>query len=952
MDEKEKIAIEQLEKCVEKYKIFIDTCSLLHPAADLFWGHLIPILNRYEKKIFLPYKCYLELEKHTNGNNSDLANNAKKAIETIKRLQASGYIDVREGAWEADTAFADPTFKSVFEMFRDRYDMLLITQDKNLAKEIFEKNNSNAVKSKHEVLAKQINQYGYLSSISWEMNNSQGQEKTNSSSTFVGKSNPAFRLCTEVSNISAASINISYIPKENDVVLSKSGEIQLGKSISSGGEGTIYETNTPYVAKIYHEGKLTQRNFDKLKKIIEKQLQCEGICFPVSGLYNKNKEFVGYLMPKAKGKELQRTIFIKPLFQKCFPDWKKKDLVELCITILNKIQYLHDQNIIMGDINAGNILVVSPTEVYFVDTDSYQIEDLPCPVGIQTFTPPELLGKNFKAFLRTMGNEYFAVATLLFMLMLPGKTPYAQKGGEDPITNIKNMDFSYPCGDKSNKKTPDGPWGYCWSHLSYKLKEAFYETFQKDGKYSTERTRLPVSEWIKLFKQYYYELTDPEGNMLKNDAMSGELFPTRLKKNPNVAHITCKLCQSEVEETYSKNGICNKCLRLSAGKCEQCGNDLDFTNFDLYIKNTPVPKLCKTCTEKNYCFCVQCGKKIPRNKFKNNICGVCQKNLVYKTIVCTACGNRFDITYGEKDFFDKKALELPKRCPNCRKNGNKSQASPSKKTVVTNKEKPPSYTKYSSISPTNSKHIFEWLIFVMLCCGYLVGLFFLYKSVGYSDFATWAKWLISIGMIILSLIVLMWPIYFTLSEPVLLQPIFCGITLLETAFCRILFGAQINFLVASITIVLLLLTSWFTYLSFLDDNNFLEYLCSVEIFIALVVLMAVFSFPHFMQWTCGIVFAVMFPIVIWKVAYDNQNAEYGLPAFSSLAFLIANAVMLILFREQYRISFQLIAATCAIHSAYQIWHCFSYYKKSFGIFSVCNCALGTIQFVLPFFPFF
>ena len=72
-----------------------------------------------------------------------------------------------------------------------------------------------------------------------------------------------------------------------------------------------------------------------------------------------------------------------------------------------------------------------------------------------------------------------SVATLLFMLMLPGKTPYAQKGGEDPITNIKNMDFSYPCGDKSNKKTPDGPWGYCWSHLPYKLKEAFYETFQK-----------------------------------------------------------------------------------------------------------------------------------------------------------------------------------------------------------------------------------------------------------------------------------------------------------------------------------------------------------------------------------------------------------------------------------------------------------------------------------------
>ena len=93
-----------------------------------------------------------------------------------------------------------------------------------------------------------------------------------------------------------------------------------------------------------------------------------------------------------------------------------------------------------------------------------------------------------------MGQAYFAVATLMFMLMLPGKAPYAQQGGEDPATNIKNMDFSYPCGDKSNQKTPDGLWGYIWSHLSFKLKEAFYETFHKSGKYSTENTGLPVAE--------------------------------------------------------------------------------------------------------------------------------------------------------------------------------------------------------------------------------------------------------------------------------------------------------------------------------------------------------------------------------------------------------------------------------------------------------------------------
>ena len=44
-------------------------------------------------------------------------------------------------------------------------------------------------------------------------------------------------------------------------------------------------------------------------------------------------------------------IFIPQLLKKYFPDWKKKDTVQLCLTILKKFKYLHDRNIILGDIN-------------------------------------------------------------------------------------------------------------------------------------------------------------------------------------------------------------------------------------------------------------------------------------------------------------------------------------------------------------------------------------------------------------------------------------------------------------------------------------------------------------------------------------------------------------------------------------------------------------------------
>lgn len=92
---------------------------------------------------------------------------------------------------------------------------------------------------------------------------------------------------------------------------------------------------------------------------------------------------------------------------------------------MKKVDYLHERNIILGDINPANILVVSPKEVYFVDTDSYQIENFPCPVGTDNFTAREIQGKNYAEFLHMMGNEYFALATLLFMIIVPGKPPYS-----------------------------------------------------------------------------------------------------------------------------------------------------------------------------------------------------------------------------------------------------------------------------------------------------------------------------------------------------------------------------------------------------------------------------------------------------------------------------------------------------------------------------------------------
>ncbi len=410
-----------------------------------------------------------------------------------------------------------------------------------------------------------------------------------------------FTVCSKVTNVNMDVIRVSSIPQEGDKVYTEGNvELKIMKEIGHGGEGHVYFTNSPFLAKIYKPENITNRIKGKIERMLQKRIECDGICYPVSALYNKQKEFVGYLMPLAKGKELQRCVFMPKLLSQNFPGWKKRDLVELTLTILDKIKYLHDRNIIIGDINPNNILVVSQKEVYIVDTDSFQIEDYPCPVGTVNFTAPEIQKHHFGGFLRSKGNENFAVATLLFMLMLPGKPPYAQQGGEDPVSNIIKMDFSYPYGGESNKKAPDGPWRYMWSHLPKYVKEIFYCTFRSGEKYASESSRPSVDDWIEIFSMYLRELDNK--SIGRFDPMSEELFPERIKKyRPDDKVAKCRICgREEIVEKLSDTGVCFNCYKKTIGPytCRDCGCEFKLSKeeYIYYTSNDMnLPRRCPNC---------------------------------------------------------------------------------------------------------------------------------------------------------------------------------------------------------------------------------------------------------------------------------------------------------------------------------------------------------------------
>ncbi|WP_052352857.1 hypothetical protein [Neobacillus dielmonensis] len=561
----------ELTELVKNYKVFIDTSTWMFPNSENFLTYqLPPILLETKEHIKVPVRIVEEVNRLMKSEDKEKRHKAKKAGNHLRSYFS---YNIARAYGTSNDPFADQTFLYVFQQFRVKHNLALITQDRGLAHDILNLNNQRAVQGKR-IYAFRINNAGKLEQWNEErLFHANVRTEGSKPAAVVSTADPVrrnlqqslnpnpdkvFNLGTKVVSEKENVMPVAQVPDVNETVYSsRFGSLQLQEELGSGGEGKIFLASNGMICKIYKKERITHERFYKLKRMLEVPIEKAGICWPKDIIKNGRNEFVGYIMEKADGKPMQTAMFQKPVLQKNFPHWTRKDLVQLVISILGKIIYLHERNIIIGDINPLNILIKNEKEVYFVDTDSYQIENYPCPVGTINFTPPNLQGKNFSTFLRTFNDEYFAVNTLIFMTLLPGKPPYSQLGGGSPGENIKKMDFPYPCGEKGKGTAPDGPWKYIWSHLPFKLKEALYDTFTGEKRATPEELRDLLVEYRQLITRG--RLSDdlfPIGHKIPEGKEATLICTDKKCQNPHVTvHIDFK---NKIEKRGVKF-ICDDC---------------------------------------------------------------------------------------------------------------------------------------------------------------------------------------------------------------------------------------------------------------------------------------------------------------------------------------------------------------------------------------------------------
>jgi len=600
-----------IDELVKEFLIFVDTSTLMHSHAKrLLLKKLSGALLNHRRKLIIPWTVVAELERHIQRDDRRKKPLASKALTILHFLR---YQDLVEFRREKGDPIPDNLFLYIFTRLQTKHNLALLTQDDHLAMDILNITTSRSVKSNKRILALRTDNNGNLSQWFSAPHLAQNKPACSENKRQTVRSRK-FDLVKKPLSQKEVRLPVEQTPVLGETVYSRRwGSVRLQEEIGKGGEGIIYRTNTGHVCKIYHKDRLTNHRREKLVRMTSVEIDISGICWPLDCVFNSRKEFVGYIMHSASGKPLYHVIISKPVLRDAFPQWNRSHLVTLCLTILEKIRQLHELNIIMGDINPLNILIQDEHSVQFVDTDSYQIEEFVCPVDTILFRPPEIQNADLRTFLRTFNHEYFGVATLIFMILLPGKSPYSHQGGGDPYTNIQKGDFSYPLKEKSNKMTPKGAWRFIWSNLPYRTKEAFYYCF-------TEHKRPSVKKWIDILRAYRYDL--------EKGYVTHELFPMYFK--PVNRH---------AQETYNA-----KPQNTVYFECSECGHKFSVSERVEQNLGETAEKYCPDC------------RAIRKRKRESG-----------DTIACVECKKTFWLSTAEKEFFEKKNLDMPKRCPDCRK---------------------------------------------------------------------------------------------------------------------------------------------------------------------------------------------------------------------------------------------------------------------------------------------
>lgn len=358
--------------------------------------------------------------------------------------------------------------------------------------------------------------------------------------------------------------------------------ILLESEISRGAEGSVYRVYSgEKCAKLLFGPSNCEMKIKKIELMCSKfsqlrtmdPLTLDHIGWPEKMLYNASGEPVGYIMSFFDG-TIPFSNFASDNFDSLIPGCNKTHQVTMAVNFSALIDFLHHNNIILCDINRGNVLI-DPKElqVYLVDLDSAQFADqnycYPSNVAVPEFLSPEHVYDKDFTFRRTKADDIWIMQMLLFRMLTPNAEPMlSSEDVEDDRDLIRRGLYPYQGGEHRAEEAIRGtPWHKIVSRFPPYVKEMFWESFNGKGKYFSEKYTLAVRagpskgvpgspstgrrsarNWLSMMVRYQNDLPQ----MIQRDPEDAKLWPEsyRQYEQPN----TIKTQGGSIEELLKHFG--------------------------------------------------------------------------------------------------------------------------------------------------------------------------------------------------------------------------------------------------------------------------------------------------------------------------------------------------------------------------------------------------------------
>ncbi|MDR6341561.1 DNA-binding helix-hairpin-helix protein with protein kinase domain [Filimonas zeae] len=274
-----------------------------------------------------------------------------------------------------------------------------------------------------------------------------------------------------------------------------------GRLMGKGGEGQVFDVNEnpALLAKLYNEAPDSQR-VNKLLYMasVQKPAIHQFAAWPTDVLL-QNNQVAGFVMKKLTGYVPLHMLFSPMDRKKLFPDKGYNFLVHVARNLATAFYKLHQEGIVIGDVNEGNVLVNAQGMVAFIDCDSFQIQNgnqyYYCEVGVPRYTAPELLQQQtFENVIRTPNTDTFSLAILLFQLLFLGRHPFAgvnlSKEDLDEEKAIRQHQFAYSLRN-THKKLQPALNSFDITNLSTFVIQLFHQAFEQNA------NRPLPAEWVQ-----------------------------------------------------------------------------------------------------------------------------------------------------------------------------------------------------------------------------------------------------------------------------------------------------------------------------------------------------------------------------------------------------------------------------------------------------------------------